>query len=352
MKTKMKIGLFIGVVALVVTASGMALSATKRALVVKIPLNSWTAVAAQKGWLQEEYAKYGAKIEIVDVGALKIPGVEASLLDKGELDFAFRMQYPSLQHKLNGLDAVIVWQSQDANVRRNTLVVLKDSPINKLSDLKGKVLGSWRISCPYFSAFEIFKVGKLPIDSELEKGEVRNINIQGTAATSALLGGKVDTLTVHPQGATTAALYTQGIVKEVARSVPGGVYVRGGGRTSIFSTRKFASEHPELVKAFLTVREKASAWILKHPDEAATIVARETRIPKHVAKFGIVDSSSYDFVAGDPDHRRAVDSIKLFQDWAIKNNDDFLKKKNLSYAEIERFVDKRFFKGGQYSIYN
>lgn len=324
----------------------------KKELVAKIPLQEWTAVASQKGWLQEEFAKYGAKIELVDITALKIPGVEASLLDRGDLNFAFRMQYPSLQHKLNGLDAVIVWQSPDAPVRRNTLIVLKDSPINSVQDLKGKKLGAWRIGCPYFSAFEILQVKGVPLDTENKKGDVRFVNTNFYVANSAFLSGKLDVQSVHPAAYLYTPLYTQGLVKEISTSIPGGVYLRGGGRTSVFAMKKFANEHPELVKAFLTVYEKTRKWILENPDDAATIISRELRLPRHIAEFGIRDDSSYLYVAGIPSWEDAVNSIKLFQEWAIKNNDDFLIKKSLSDQQINEFVDSRFFKGGEYSIYN
>ena len=94
--------LFVVVLALVVAASGIALSAANKenkGFVTKIPLNTWTVVAAQKGWLQEEFAKYGAKTQIVDLGALSVPGAEASLLEKEEMHFAFRRN-PALPYKI------------------------------------------------------------------------------------------------------------------------------------------------------------------------------------------------------------------------------------------------------------
>lgn len=323
-------------------------SAADAAVATKIPLNEWTAVAQSKGWLQEEFRKYNATTELIDITAM---GAEAVLLDKGGLHFAFRMQYPALLHKLNGLDAEIVWISEKAPPRRNVLVALKDSPINSVHALQGKKLGAWRISCPYFSAFELLKIKGVPLDTALQKGAVRHENIQGSAATNALLAGKIDSLSLHPSTVLAAPLYTEKIIKEISTSLPNGVYLNGGGRTSIFAIKGFAWRRPDLVKAFLTVREKTIKWILGNPDEAAGIIAREMRIPKYVAKFMITDDSSYSFAPGEPDWKEAVQSIKLFQEWGIKNGDDFLTKKHLTDAQIETFVDRRFFKGGQYSVY-
>jgi sulfonate transport system substrate-binding protein len=347
---KRNIRFMLGALSLLLVQAGSA-DAAKPVFTAKIPLLEWTAVASQKGWLQEEFAKRGARTELVDFNGMKIQGVEASLLDKGEMHFGYRMQYPSLQHKLNGLDAIVVWQSEAAPVRRNTLVVLNDSPIRTAADLKGKSLGTWRVGCPYFSAFEILKTRGVPLDTELEKGSVRFVNISAFAQNQAFLAGKLDAASVHPSANIFTPLYTQGLVREIATSVPGGVYVNGGGRTSIIVMRDFATRHPELVQAYLAAYERTRKWILANPDPASTIIARELRLPRHVARFAIVDGSSYLYVAGEPSWEQAVGSIRKFQKWAVDNGDDFLKKKSLTDRQVEAFVDRRFFRGGEYSIY-
>jgi ABC-type nitrate/sulfonate/bicarbonate transport system substrate-binding protein len=320
--------------------------------VVKVPLSEWTAVAEQKSWLQQEFAKYGATVQMIDVNPINgTAGIEASLLDRGDLHFAVRMQYPALQHKLNGLDAVVVWEADKVSVRQNTIVVLNDSPINNVSDLKGKKLGSWRLSCPYASAYEIFKRAGYPLDTDYKKGEVRFVNVTGPLAVQSLLSGRIDALSVHPAAAVWTPLFTKGLIKEIAKNQPDSVYVSGGGRVCYIAMRMFANQHPELVKAFLEVRAKTVAWINAHPDEASVIIARENRVSKQVAKFGIVDSSAYQYFRGEPNADVIVNAIAGFQRWGIENGDDFLIRKHLSYEQINAFVDRRFFKGGQYSIY-
>ena len=339
-------------IALAITTSGVAQSATGKGVeTVYVPLNVWTAVALNKGWLQEEYAKVGSKVQAVDTAAMKVPGVEASLLEKGELHFVNCMGYVSIQHKLNGLDSSIVWASQLPHPRRAATVVLKDSSINSLKDLKGKNLGGWRINCPYFATYEALKEHGVQQDTDYQKGDVRYTNISPYAQVSALLGGRVDALSIHPATNTFAPLYTQGLIKELEPAKKDGAYVKGGGRSAIFALRTFANEHPEQIQAFLKSYERTQKWIKANPDAAAAIAARELRIPKHVARFTIVDDSQMLFTDPEPDRNAIIASYNLFQDWGIKNGDDFLKKKSLSPKQVDAFVDKRFFKGGEYSLH-
>ncbi len=133
--------------------------------------------------------------------------------------------------------------------------------------------------------------------------------------------------------------------------MPDGVYLRGGGRTSWFVPRVWSQQNPDLVKAFLTAYQRTRLWVNQNPDAAATIVARELRIPKHVAAYIIKDNSTYAFVAGQPSHDNAVSAIKLFQSWALANGDDFIARKQLTDEQIDKFVDRRFFQGGEFFVY-
>jgi hypothetical protein len=49
-------------------------------------------------------------------------------------------------------------------------------------------------------------------------------------------------------------------------------------------------------------------------------------------------------------YREAVDSIKKFQDYQISVKDPFYTKHHLTDKEIEAFVDRRFFAGGEYFV--
>ena len=320
--------------------------------IVKIQLNEITAVAAQKGWLKEEYAKINAKVELVDLGSLSILGVEASMLDRGDLHITSRMAYPALQHRANGLDAVVIWQGVNPQPRRATIIVLKDSPIKSIDDLVGKTFGSSLIGCPYYAGREGIKAAGHDVDTDFERGDIRFVNITGVAGNAAFLSGKLDAYGTHPGIKTIAPLYTQDQVREISVAVPGGTYLTSGGRALYFAMRKWSIENPDLVKAFLTVYGKTQRWVVGdgNYEEAANIIARETRVPKHVALYDIKDESKIVYDWGQPDYDDAVASIKFFQNWAISIKDPFYTKHKLSDKDIEAFVDKRFFKGGEYFV--
>jgi sulfonate transport system substrate-binding protein len=323
--------------------------------VAKISLTEITAIGAHKGWFQEEYAKINARPELVNITQLStVLGAEASLLDRGDLHITSRMAYPAAQHRANGLDAVIIWQSVNAHPRRATIPVLASTDIRSVADLVGKKFGSSTIGCPYYAGVEAIKVAGHSVDTEAEKGDIRFVNITGVAGTSAFLAGRIDALGTHPGTSATAPLYIQNQVREVATAVPDGAYVTAGGRTAYFAMRKWALENPDLVKAFLLGYDRTIRWLNSdngaHWDEAAQIAARETREPKSVALYDLQDVSRISWSWGQPDYQEAVDSIKKFQQYAISIKDPFFTKHHLSDKQIETFVDKRFFAGGEYFV--
>jgi sulfonate transport system substrate-binding protein len=322
--------------------------------VAKITLSEITAIAAQKGFFKEEYDKVGATFEMVNISSFGTVGVEASLLDRGDLHITSRMAYPALQHLANGLDAVFIWQSQNPHPYRVTIPVLADSKINSIGDLVGKKLGSSLIGCPYYASREAIKAQGHDLDTDLEKGDIRYVNISGAAGNSAFLAGRIDALGMHPATSAAAPFYVQNQVRDIATALPDGAYVTGGGRTAYFAMRKWSIENPDLVKAFLAGYDRAMRWINSdngaHWDEAATIAARENREPKAVAMYDLKVNGTIAWTWGQVDYQDAVNSIKMFQKYAISIKDPFFTKHHLSEKEIEARVDKRFFAGGEYFV--
>lgn len=322
---------------------------------ITLQLDPVTAVAQEKGYFKEEFAKIGVKqVNLIAEGAAELLGAEAAHLNSGGIAVAQRMIYPAVVHRANGLDAVIVWESVPSNKYRTPVIArANNQQVNNVKDLDGKKFASSRVSCYWTSPTEILSRAGLTLDSRTSKGRVRYQSIDNTASVNAaLLSGAIDATAVHLGTSGAAALYTSGQVKVIGRSPDDGVYVNGAGRVSYFAMRSFAEKYPQAVRAFLVAVNRAKDYAQAHPDDAAQIVARATRVPVEIAKFQITDPSQFYFMKGEPDARGVRSTIKTFQAWYIQQGDDILTDRHLSDAQIDALVDDRFFKGGTYSVYN
>jgi sulfonate transport system substrate-binding protein len=340
---------------LVTTQAGFAASAAESnapLASVNFPIEGWTVVAQAKGFFKVEFDKLGTEVKLVDPGTTQLIGAEAAMLDRGGLAIAMRMIYPATVQKANGIDASIVWMSTKSSAARTPVLALKSSSIQTVADLDGKNFGSSRISCGWTSPTEILEKAGLPLDTKTDKGRVRFTNISNpVAGNAALLSGRIDASSTHVALPDVAALLKTGEVKVIGNSPDDGVYVNSAGRVAYFAMREFVQQHPEHIRAFLKVRERAIAWINANVDEAAKIVAHDTRVPIDIARFGIVDDSEFQYMKGEPSAAVAVDTVEKFQKWYIDHGDDILKSRHLSDDQIQAFIDRRFFRDGEYSIY-
>jgi ABC-type nitrate/sulfonate/bicarbonate transport system substrate-binding protein len=320
---------------------------------INLPIEDWSVIAYAKGFLQQAYAQIGTTdVRLVDPGTTQLSGSEAALLDRGGLALAQRMMYPATIHKANGIDASIVWLSTRSSPARTPVLALADSPIQTVADLKGKTLGSSRVSCGWTSPTEILDDAGVPLDTPKRPGAVRFTNIMNTVATTnALLSGRIEAISTHIAIADNAALWTSGQVKAIGHSPDNGVYVNDAGRVSYFAMREFAEQHPRAIQAFLLARERTIEWAKANPDEAVELVAKGRRLPIEIARFTLFDPSSFSFIAGEPSAPAAVAAVKGFQAWYLAHGDEILADHHLTDDQIDAFVDRRFFQGGEYSVY-
>jgi sulfonate transport system substrate-binding protein len=322
--------------------------------IAHIFLGDVTAIAARKGWLQEEFAKYNAKADLVNVASYGTAGTRAALFDRGDLHFGTGMMQGALLMPAQGLDTVVIWESTSIPPRRSVTAVRVDSDIHSVADLKGRTLGSSIIGCPYYAAIESLRAHGAEVDNEFQKGDIRYVNITGISATSAFLSGRYDAGAWHPATSTTASLYVQNQVREIATAVPNGAYTEAGGRTTITTMRRWAEENPDLVKAFLVAWDRTTRWLYAdhgaHLDEAATIAARELRLPKAVELFNLKDESEIAFNWGETDYNAAVAALKKFYKYQVEYKDPFFVKNPLTDKQIEAITDRRFFAGGEYFV--
>ncbi|MDR3345612.1 MAG: ABC transporter substrate-binding protein [Campylobacteraceae bacterium] len=321
---------------------------------INLQKSPWTVVAYEKGFFKEEFDKLGTKkVNLVPSSSAELLGAESAAVGGGALAVAQRMIYPATVQRANGLDAVLIWVSEPSNRYRAPILARVDNKnITSAKDLDGKRLGSSRISCYWSSPFETLTNLGLPLDSRLKKGRVRYDNIDNpSVAVAAVISGELDATAGHLAASQFTGAWLSGKLKVVERSADDGVYVNNGGRVTYFARRDFVNKYPNVVKAFLSAREKTREWTYDHVDEAAVIIAKELRVPLEVAKFQITHLGEWDFLGGEANAERARNSLKTFQDWYIKNGDDILVDRHLTDEQIKTFIDGRFFVGGTHSIY-
>jgi sulfonate transport system substrate-binding protein len=337
----------------VAKSSAVAPKIPEKTRLVHLPLNQVTVIAARKGWLQEEFGKYNAKFDLVDTSAFS-QATSASLMDRGDLHIVRAMFNFALQYPANGFDTVDIWGSTVVDRRRAQTVVLKESEIQSVEQLKGHTLASSVLSCPYYASMEALRSHGVTVDNDFGKGDMRFVNISGAGATSAFLAGRFDAFAIHPASNTTASLYIQDQVRTLTTAVPDGVYVNSGGRSMEFALRRWANENPDLVKAFLTVQDRVVRWLDSdrgaHFDEAASIVAREMRYPKAVALFSLKDKSQTNWEFGETDPDKLYNALKSYRDYQVSVKDPLYTKAKLTDKLIASTVDRRFFAGGEYFV--
>lgn len=324
-----------------------------KARLAHLPLTQVTVIAARKGWLQEEFSKYNAKFDLVDTSAFPQASA-AAIMDRGDLNITRAMFNFALQYPANGFDTVDIWGSTVVDRRRAQTVVLKESDIQTVEQLKGHTLASSVLGCPYYASMEALRSHGVTVDNDFGKGDMRFVNISGAGATSAFLAGRFDAFAIHPATNTTASLYIQDQVRTLTTAVPDGIYVNSGGRSMEFALRSWVNENPDLVKAFLTAQDRVVRWLDSdhgaHFDEAASIVAREMRYPKAIALFSLKDKSQTNWEYGETDPDKLVSALKTYRNYQVSVKDPLYAKAKLTDTQIANTVDRRFFAGGEYFV--
>jgi len=336
----------------VTKTSAVAPNVPTKTRLVHIQLGAVTSIAARKGWLQEEFAKYNAKVDLVSTSSYGSSGTVAALYDRGDLHIGGPgMLNVTLEQRVQGLDLVLFWEGTNVHPRKAVVAVLLDSSIHSVADLKGQTLGGGRIGCTYYAATEALRPQGVTVDDDWHKGDMRYVNISGSGSgVSAFLAGRFQAWHLHPSSA--ASLYVQNQIREVTSALPGGLYVTAGGRGNFAAPRQWVKENPDLAKAFLVAWDRTVRWLYAdhgaHLEEAATIAARELRVSKSVELFSLKDESQTAYNYDVTDYNDVIDSIKRNLKFQIDNGDPFFAKHPMTNKEIELFVDKRFFAGGEY----
>jgi sulfonate transport system substrate-binding protein len=221
-------------------------------------------VLRDKGWMEQEFAKDGIKVEwVLSLGSNKA----LEFLNGNSVDFGSSAGAAALMAKANGvpIKAVYVFDKPEWTA----LVTLKDSPIHTVEDLRGKRIAVTRGTDPH-----IFLLRALALHG-MKPQDVKMVLLQHPDGRVALERGDVDAWAgLDPYMAETE-------LEKGSR-----LFFRDPDLNTygFLNTRQdFAAAHPDIVERVLTVYEKARLWSLAHPAELRTIVAKAAKLSDAVA---------------------------------------------------------------------
>ncbi len=176
----------------------------------------------------------------------------------GQVDLAYLGDLAAIVGKSNGLDTRLL--SATARDIKLYLGVLPDSGISSLAELKGKRVGIFRGTAAQLS-FDAALVSQ-----GLTEKDLKVINLDFTAATSALVAKQIDAT----WGASNlTALRARGLV-EIPLTTKD---LNGAGsiQSVLVGSGAFVDGHPDIVKRLLSAQKIAEQWVAEEANKDAYI---------------------------------------------------------------------------------
>jgi sulfonate transport system substrate-binding protein len=190
------------------------------------------------------------------------PGVLEAIRAK-EVDVGYVGETPPVFAQSGGVDFVYVAADPSAP-KAEAIVVLKDSPIKKVNDLKGRKIALNRGSNVHFLLAKALEGVKLTFK------DVEVVYLAPGDARIAYQSGKVDAWVIWDP------------FLAAAETTGSRVLVDGQGLVDneffYVARREFAKEHPELVRDVIDEYQALSEWESKNPEEASKILAASTGV--------------------------------------------------------------------------
>ena len=226
--------------------------------------NPVSLVLKNKGWLEEDLAKDGIKVRwVLSLGSNKA----LEFLNAKGLDFGSSAGAAALLARINGnpVKSIYVYSKPEWTA----LVTGKESPIQKVADLKGKRIAATRGTDPH-----IFLTRTLAENGLTEK-DVKIVLLQHQDGRMALAKGDVDAW------AGLDPLMAQAELDDGARLFYRNADINTWG---VLNTREdFASAHPDLVARVLTAYERARSFAIANPAELKKTIVEQAKLTETVA---------------------------------------------------------------------
>ncbi|MGD9844590.1 MAG: aliphatic sulfonate ABC transporter substrate-binding protein [Variibacter sp.] len=249
--------------------------------------NPVSMLLKQKGWLEDEFKKDGIGIRWVQtLGSNKA----LEFLNAGSIDFGSTAGSAALVSRINGnpIKSIYVYSQPEWTA----LVTRKDTPIQKIEDLKGKRVAVTRGTDPH-----IFLVRALQSVGLSEK-DITPVLLQHPDGKTALIRGDVDAW------AGLDPMMAQAEVQDGAR-----LFYRNKAANTwgILNVREaFLKDHLDLVKRVLAVYEKARKYSLANYDEEKKAFQAATKLSDEISDIQLKQRTDLTFNKIGPEQRDSI----------------------------------------------
>ena len=239
------------------------------------------------GLMEKEFAKDGIGIRWVQtLGSNKA----LEFLNAGSIDFGSSAGAAALVSKINSnpIKSIYVYSKPEWTA----LVTRKDTPIQKITDMKGKRVAVTRGTDPH-----IFLVRAL-LSKNLTEKDITPVLLQHPDGKTALIRGDVDAW------AGLDPMMAQAQVEDGAR-----LFYRNKAANTwgILSTRiEFLKDHPDLVKRVLAVYEKARKYALANYDEEKKAFQAATKLSDAIADIQLKQRTDLHYNKIGPEQRDSI----------------------------------------------
>src|ERR1700676_3986789 len=281
--------------------------------------NPVSIILKQKGLLEKEFDKDGISIVWVQsAGSNKA----LEFLNAGSIDFGSTAGSAALLGRINGnpIKSIYVFSRPEWTA----LVTRKDTPINKIEDLKGKRVAVTRGTDPH-----IFLVRAL-LSVGLSEKDIQPVLLQHPDGKVALIRGDVDAWAgLDPMMAAAQ-------VEEGAR-----LFYRNKDANTygiLNSSEDFLKQYPDLARRVLAVYEDARKYCLAHYDDEKRVFMDVTKLPDAVVDIQLKQRTELTFNRIGPEQRDTIlqAGLALQQAGVIAATVDV--KKTLGDLIDDRFV--------------
>lgn len=266
-------------------------------------LSGLNLIAKERGGLEKTLAAEGIKVEWLGPFPNHAPTLQA--VTGGSADFSFGgSTTPALAAIIAGSPLVFT-QFVVYEPRTTAIIARDDSGINRIEDLAGKSVAVNRSGLGEFLLVAALEKHKI------DRSAVKFVYLNPPDAAPALASGKVDAWSMWSPGVDIARLeYKAHDLFLEERDLDFQIDY-----TSYLTTRKFATENPDLVKAVNAAFRAEGQWISDNGKDAEYIAQRAAKYSDAVRDRFIALKRRYRYFAVDDN--TFVTDLQRAADWLV-----------------------------------